>query len=250
MSALVPSGVSDIETLRSLCADDPLDLYAILGVKKKASMDVIKLAFKKLAKVYHPDIHQINDGIFDKIRLAYETLYNPKTRSLYDEFDLIPGTDQDTELQIAVGKIGSLFMEIVSKIPPEFLHTVDIIGDLSDKVDELIYSIQENLKATMAHVEAFNKGKAIFERRMKRKKKALKSPYPDPFKKIIDANILRCNATLEQFKKDLAIHILMRDILEQFTYDYDANEETAAPQTRQPQMLRVQMPPGFAGFRF
>ena len=66
--------------------------YDILGVKKDASKDDIRRAFKKLSVKYHPDKH-INDSEEDKkkaeekfkeINEAYETLSDDKKRQEYD----------------------------------------------------------------------------------------------------------------------------------------------------------------------
>ena len=66
--------------------------YDILGVKKDASKDDIRRAFKKLSLKYHPDKH-INDSEEDKkkaedkckeINEAYETLSDDKKRQEYD----------------------------------------------------------------------------------------------------------------------------------------------------------------------
>ena len=69
--------------------------YDVLGVKKDASQDDIKKAFRKLAVKYHPD----NGGDtkkFSEISEAYETLSDPKKRREYDQllmFGGIPGAD-------------------------------------------------------------------------------------------------------------------------------------------------------------
>ena len=66
--------------------------YDILGVKKDASKDDIRRAFKKLSVKYHPDKH-INDSEEDKkkaeekfkeINEAYEVLSDDKKRQEYD----------------------------------------------------------------------------------------------------------------------------------------------------------------------
>lgn len=66
--------------------------YDILGVKKDASKDDIRRAFKKLSVKYHPDKH-INDSEEDKkkaeekfkeINEAYETLSDDNKRQQYD----------------------------------------------------------------------------------------------------------------------------------------------------------------------
>ncbi len=63
------------------------DYYSILGLPKNASDIEIKTAFRKLAKVYHPD-KKPNDPnakhLFESILKAYSTLINPHSRKRYD----------------------------------------------------------------------------------------------------------------------------------------------------------------------
>ena len=62
--------------------------YKILGLESsKASDEEIKLAYRKLAKQYHPDINQ-NDEIaaekFKDINEAYQVLGNEESKRKYD----------------------------------------------------------------------------------------------------------------------------------------------------------------------
>eukprot|EP00244_Chara_vulgaris_P014197 TRINITY_DN8725_c0_g1_i1.p1 TRINITY_DN8725_c0_g1~~TRINITY_DN8725_c0_g1_i1.p1 ORF type:complete len:175 (-),score=16.60 TRINITY_DN8725_c0_g1_i1:49-573(-) len=50
------------------------DPHHILGVKKGASHDVIKAAYRRLALRYHPDIHEGKEEQFKAITEAYEKL--------------------------------------------------------------------------------------------------------------------------------------------------------------------------------
>lgn len=63
------------------------DYYSILGLTKNASDVEIKSAFRRLAKIYHPDKNP-NDpnakNVFELILKAYNTLINPITRKRYD----------------------------------------------------------------------------------------------------------------------------------------------------------------------
>lgn len=65
------------------------DYYKILGVKKDASKDKIKKAYRKLAKKYHPDLHPDDKEAtekFSEINEAYEVLSDDKKRDQYDKF--------------------------------------------------------------------------------------------------------------------------------------------------------------------
>lgn len=65
------------------------DLYALLGVPKSADADVIKKAYRKLAKDLHPDKNPGNkqaETKFKTVNHAYEVLSDADRRKLYDEF--------------------------------------------------------------------------------------------------------------------------------------------------------------------
>lgn len=64
------------------------DYYEILGVKKDASNDEIKKAYRKLAQKYHPDKGggKEEEAKFKEINEAYQVLSDPQKRSNYDQF--------------------------------------------------------------------------------------------------------------------------------------------------------------------
>jgi len=65
------------------------DLYEILGVKKTASEEEIKKAYRKLARKWHPDVNpgkKEAEQKFKEISQAYDCLGNKERRKLYDEF--------------------------------------------------------------------------------------------------------------------------------------------------------------------
>lgn len=68
--------------------------YDILGVKKDASEDEIKSAYRKLAKQYHPDLNKDNQAAeekFKEVSEAYEVLSDKTKRSNYDQFGSASG---------------------------------------------------------------------------------------------------------------------------------------------------------------
>lgn len=64
------------------------DYYSILGLKKGASIDEIKKAYKTLAKKYHPDVSSEADAEkkFKEIVEAYQVLSDPEKKENYDNY--------------------------------------------------------------------------------------------------------------------------------------------------------------------
>lgn len=64
------------------------DYYSILGVKKDASDDELKKAYRKMALKFHPDKNKSPgaEEKFKEIGEAYDVLSDPKKRSVYDQF--------------------------------------------------------------------------------------------------------------------------------------------------------------------
>lgn len=58
--------------------------YEILGLGPEAGQAEIKAAFRRLAKIYHPDKNPDGKELFEKIMRAYETLSDPILKSSYD----------------------------------------------------------------------------------------------------------------------------------------------------------------------
>src|SRR5947208_14312203 len=69
-------------------------LYDTLGVKKGASADEIKKAYRKLAAKYHPDKNPGDtsaEETFKEVQNAYDVLSDAEKRTQYDTFGAANG---------------------------------------------------------------------------------------------------------------------------------------------------------------
>src|SRR5246127_3831499 len=67
------------------------DYYEVLGLKKGASDDDIKKAYRKLAMKHHPDRNQgdsakASEEKFKEAKEAYEMLSDPQKKAAYDQY--------------------------------------------------------------------------------------------------------------------------------------------------------------------
>ncbi len=72
--------------------------YQTLEVSAKATQEEIKQAYRRLAKIFHPDSNQAvnNEEKIVRINAAYEILGDPQKRKTYDRQSFPPSQEQKT----------------------------------------------------------------------------------------------------------------------------------------------------------
>lgn len=76
------------------------DYYSILGLTKTATEIEIKAAFRRLAKIYHPDKNPNDPNakhLFENILKAYDVLSNPHSRRRYDDSNFASTTQTNRQ---------------------------------------------------------------------------------------------------------------------------------------------------------
>jgi len=89
------------------------DYYDALGIKRDATQDEVKRAYRKLARKYHPDVNKESDAEdkFKALGEAYEALKDPEKRAAYDQLgsdwkagqDFKPPPEWDTGFEFEGG---------------------------------------------------------------------------------------------------------------------------------------------------
>uniref|UniRef100_A0A8C0CG94 DnaJ homolog subfamily C member 11 n=1 Tax=Balaenoptera musculus TaxID=9771 RepID=A0A8C0CG94_BALMU len=69
---------------------DNEDYYSLLNVRREATSEELKAAYRRLCMLYHPDKHRDPElklqaeRLFNLVHQAYEVLSDPQTRAIYD----------------------------------------------------------------------------------------------------------------------------------------------------------------------
>lgn len=95
------------------------DYYEVLGVPPGADADVVKSAYRRQARKFHPDVSKEKDAEerFKAVNEAYEVLKDPKKRAAYDqlrargyrpgdEFRPPPNFGQDFDVDLGAADVG------------------------------------------------------------------------------------------------------------------------------------------------
>ena len=104
--------------------DKDKDYYKILEIQEDASEEEIKLAYRRLAKKYHPDLNKTDPKAKEKfieLHNAYDTLNNPERRKIYDHAGYNP---RNIDLSDMLWKYNSVrFREMLRQIYANYYRT-------------------------------------------------------------------------------------------------------------------------------
>ncbi len=110
------------------------DYYEVLGVPRNASDEEIKRAFRKLAKLHHPDLNREPgaEEKFKEINEAYQVLSDPEKRHRYDRYGRV-----DTEggfSDFGFGGLGDIFESFWNGFGTPFGRTAQRVPQKGDSL--------------------------------------------------------------------------------------------------------------------
>lgn len=115
------------------------DYYKTLGVKKKATPEQIKEAYRNKSKIHHPDKGGDAEE-FKELAEAYEVLSDPEKRECYDKYG-VPIDKFEKAL-------GDVLAQIMKPTQEDFiLEPLDAIGKIRDRYVGAKKSSKDKLKA-------------------------------------------------------------------------------------------------------
>lgn len=126
--------------------------YEILGVRRDASDDQIKSAYRRRAKTTHPDSGGAPDA-FSRVQKAYELLLDPVRRKVFDDtgYDVELADPVDLQALIVIEKLVNE-LTLDEREPGSFDPLARMRSDLSEEMRKSRFSKRE-LERHSARIE-------------------------------------------------------------------------------------------------
>jgi DnaJ-domain-containing protein 1 len=158
--------------------------YKTLGVKKNATEEEIKEAYRTLAKQHHPDVEGGNEEKFKQINEAYAFLTDQNKRKDYDETGVYPSSKEAETINelITLFRI-FLFESTNSHLPVNY-------NLIHKKVKKDILEVSETIEANKILLEELKNNMKAIRRKKTSKTKidCFKASYNLLKKEVLDIN--------------------------------------------------------------
>jgi len=106
-----------------------MNLYEELDLPRNCTFEEIKLQYRHLANIHHPDKGGDTEK-FKRIKFAYEVLSSPERRKLYDETNTTRETPSaESE---AITQLASVFFSVIANVD---LHTGNLIDTMRNEIN-------------------------------------------------------------------------------------------------------------------
>lgn len=118
-----------------------MDPYKILGIKKHATAEQIKKAYRRMATKHHPDkTGGGDDNQFKELVCAYKILSDPDKRSRFDKGETVDSINKAkmSEEQEILAIVLSIFVKVVEMVDPIYTNILEEVKrNIVNNVNEL-----------------------------------------------------------------------------------------------------------------
>jgi curved DNA-binding protein CbpA len=141
----------------------PFDPYKVLKVRKTATAEAIKAAFRKRSLATHPDRGGSQEE-FERVKLAWDVLSDPARRAKYDEtgeWEKAPEKDNGQELAI----ISQAFLQVVQLLTVTGRGTKrnDVVREMIQAIEVTVRDAKQQMATVKRNLEEMRDIAARFE---------------------------------------------------------------------------------------
>ncbi len=182
--------------------------YKTLRVKKKATQQQIKDAYRDLARELHPDKKEGNAERFKELANAYEILSNPERRKFYD----LTGSDV-TEAEFdrkASGLLQQIFQLVVTQNGLEAIESIDMIQVINENIDTGMIELGKK-------IDTARRSRVVIGKILKRVKH--KSTM-NPISVMLKHEIQKHTDTITQTKQEQEVGTRASAMLKEYGFDF------------------------------
>lgn len=197
------------------------DLYKTLGVKRDATHDQIRKAYRKRSKRYHPDMPTGNAARFAVLKIAHDVLTDVDARAHYD----LTGEIMQRKLE---GADDAEFMNAIAALLQRALERMQ-----SPERQNLVESMKCLTTADRATVKGRHSSLTMSRKKLGQVQERLKRK--DGTAQNVLGALLASQIT--EVERQLTLHnnlLAMIDRIEKFLADYDYNADVETSYQFQP----------------
>jgi curved DNA-binding protein CbpA len=188
-----------------------MDLYKILGVPKNATKDEVKRAYRRKAKVHHPDAGG-DPKNFKALVTAYTILFDEEKRRRYDDGESPESITKATmtEDQEIMTIVMSLFVQLVPNCNPKKDNVPKM---MANQIAQNIAQIEEQIKAGPKVIQKFDE--------VLKRLKVKKDDEENPFVGAAERGKSETQKRIDDLKRQKRLGQKAAEYLEAFDYQVD-----------------------------
>lgn len=183
-------------------------LYDILKIKKDATPEEIKEAYRNAAKSNHPDKEGSHDKMTE-VNKAYAVLRNPESRKRYDETGSTEEIPFDKKFKAFVQ---DTFMKLIEA---RDINNNDLIGEFAMYIDTVILA---NKKGKKDHEDKLKRLQIVLDRLESKSEN-------NQLGEVIQMNIDHLNQIINTIAMDIEFITQCKERLENYSYNFDEAQE-------------------------